>query len=220
MTTQYQQPLGVYGNLSELQIDVLQPARPLPMPAAGTDSAMQNELVGPQWRGGIRTVRYYYSPDAVVNDRFDSNNSLKGGLLREEFDRLQFDFASQLGTATTGTGQVIAPEVIAAQFRYSDGTQVLDEWNSELQKALPVAIEVRLWLRNRSETAQRTGDELANATQFVKSFPIWRSTIASGGMGGSSPTGSGGSNSGSTSGMGSGSSGSGSSSSGGSNSNF
>jgi prepilin-type N-terminal cleavage/methylation domain-containing protein len=228
-STTYQQPLGVYGNLNELQIDVLQPARPVAAPA--DQSAMSSdEVQAPLWRGGVRTVRYYCREgqrprsDVVVSERLGTTErSNFGGLVREEIDRSQFDFAQQVGTAGdfTQSGQVLAPEVLDVEFRYSDGTQVLDEWNSEQLGTLPVAIEVRMWLQNAdAEVASVDASDLADATQYVMTVPVWRSALASGGT--SRATMGSGSNTGSSS-SGSGTSGSGSTGSGdgsGSSSNF
>jgi hypothetical protein len=177
-----------------------------------------DEVQAPLWRGGVRTVRYYCREgdrprsDVIVSERFNSGeNATFGGLVREELDRSQYDFAQQVGTAGdfTQSGQVLAPEVLAVEFRYSDGTQVIDEWNSEQQGTLPVAIEVRMWLQNPHAEAEH-GDpgDLADATQYVMTVPIWRSALGSGSAGSS------GSGSGSGSTSGSSASGSGSSSAG------
>ncbi len=53
----------------------------------------------------------------------------------------QQDLASVAASA-----QMLAPEVTAAAFRYFDGSQWLESWDSSSQGALPLAVEVTLWL--------------------------------------------------------------------------
>ena len=53
----------------------------------------------------------------------------------------QQDLASVAASA-----QVLAPEVTAVAFRYFDGSQWLESWDSSAQGALPLAVEVTLWL--------------------------------------------------------------------------
>src|SRR5690606_16737299 len=112
--------------------------------------------------------------------------------------------------------QVLAPEVVAIQFRYSDGVQIYDTWDSESQQALPVAIEVRMWLQRpvelQSDITRGSANDISNASQFVMTIPLWRATLAgsASSSGSSSDTSSSNSTSGSSSG-GTGSSGSGNS---------
>jgi hypothetical protein len=50
-------------------------------------------------------------------------------------------------TANTSTA-LIAPEVTQIQFRYFDGSQLVDSWDMKEQNKLPVAIEVAIWLNS------------------------------------------------------------------------
>ncbi len=49
-----------------------------------------------------------------------------------------------LTSNTASEPQLLAPEVLALEFAYYDGQQLLDSWDSAAQKGLPVAIEIRL----------------------------------------------------------------------------
>ena len=51
----------------------------------------------------------------------------------------------------------MAPEVLHLEFRYFDGTEWLDEWDTEQEGGLPVAVEIAIWIalpdeRDRSQT--------------------------------------------------------------------
>jgi hypothetical protein len=105
----------------------------------------------------LKTVRYFVRQGNAVTPSAMDGTSLEpqtpavgptqvGGLLRQEIDRATRLGAEQLGDqATLETGQVlIAPEVVGLQFRYFDGTNLLDSWDMETMGGLPPAIEVIL----------------------------------------------------------------------------
>ena len=76
--------------------------------------------------------------------------------MRQEVARRMRVFAEQSGSSgILDEGAVlVAPEVTQIQFRYYDGSQLVDTWDmKELQK-LPLAIEISIWLRSaRAATA-------------------------------------------------------------------
>ena len=71
-----------------------------------------------------------------------------GGLVRQEIPRSARLWAEQSGnSAVLESGQtLIASEVVHIEFRYFDGTQVLDVWDMVEKNCLPVAIEISLWI--------------------------------------------------------------------------
>jgi hypothetical protein len=44
--------------------------------------------------------------------------------------------------------ELLAPEVVALEFRYFDGAELLDEWDSTAAKNLPLAVEISLAVAN------------------------------------------------------------------------
>lgn len=138
------QPLGVYGTLQELQIDVLREHSQYEVDSDGT-------IVAPTATSGITTVRYALEPGAAS---LGSTSSTRGGqlttgLVRQEVSRDLLNWANQAGNAASlvGTPQLVAPEVAQLEFRYFDGAQLLETWDSQLLEGqMPTAIELRLWL--------------------------------------------------------------------------
>ena len=57
-------------------------------------------------------------------------------------DRAVASFAmNNGGSLPEGTNQLIAPEVVEAQFRYFDGEQWMEEWDSDQMGGFPLAVE-------------------------------------------------------------------------------
>jgi hypothetical protein len=65
-------------------------------------------------------------------------------------------------TEASGTEELLAPEVTDIQFRYFDGSEWLDQWDSTEQNGLPVAVEVTVWLP-RPKATRSAGLGLGNA---------------------------------------------------------
>ncbi|MBL8892279.1 MAG: hypothetical protein JNL67_20050 [Planctomycetaceae bacterium] len=107
------------------------------------------------------------------------------GLLRMEFDRAAKRFADQGGGPVSGF-EMMAEEVKAIAFRYYDGEQWYQDWDSNEMRTLPVAIEIKLQVDPRSAEVRqqqaRAGDiEAAIALQeysVVVHLPIAESAAA------------------------------------------
>jgi len=161
---------GIYGNQYELQIDVSRLPRVEeyhPLLSADPLAAMLDVP------SDVKTVTYYVQSAGMVtqdagtlgttgtgfssSSSFGSESSLfaenpaeaSGGLVRRELDRSVTQWAIESGNAMglSQAGEVIAPEVVAIEFRYFDGLQWLTEWDMTLQASLPLAIEVMLAMR-------------------------------------------------------------------------
>ena len=109
----------------------------------------------------MKTIAYYLQPDtgatlanqALLADETTpvASSSSPGqgwgrGLVRRALDRAatQWAFENNDLSRLDATGEVIAQEVVALEFRYFDGQQWLTEWDSELAAGLPMAIEVAM----------------------------------------------------------------------------
>lgn len=83
------------------------------------------------------------------------------GLLRMEFDRAAKRFADQGGGPVSGF-EMMADEVKGLAFRYFDGEQWYQQWDSNEMRTLPVAIEITLQVDPRTaevmQQQARTGD--------------------------------------------------------------
>lgn len=113
--------------------------------------ASENELVKPA--GGVTSVAYYLamvqSPNTynLPNDLSTAqpeNGPPHTGLVRRAVDRATVRWAGDRGEfdSLLDNAELMAPEVQAIEFRYFDGTEWLEQWNSDELLGLPVAVEI------------------------------------------------------------------------------
>lgn len=150
------QPLGLYGNLQELQIDVLRERPSFEIDATGA-------VVAPTGVSGITTVRYLVGQGTATLGLAgpETSGGMGTGLVRQEVNRDLLNWANQMGSAATvaGNPKLIAPEVSRMEFRYFDGTTLYETWDTyAMQGQLPQAIELRLWFVE-TQTSQVDGTE-------------------------------------------------------------
>lgn len=145
---------GVYGGLDWLQVDISRLPRPDQVKAAIEPA--DGSLI-PVSLTDAKTVAYYLAlpDDSDSVDPLDPS-SWSGGLVRQELDRSVASWASSQGLLddSTSSESPLAPEVVVLEFRYSDGTSWLEEWDTSQSGALPVAIEVTLGIQ---AARQRSG---------------------------------------------------------------
>lgn len=143
--------LGIFGTLTELRIDraaqrgwrqITVPGTQLP-----TDA---DPLNMPQ------TVEYFFSEGRVMKSAEFAAGGVNAGTPLEGYTGLyrrqtpsSATTTTTSGTATTGSAgvaELLAPEVVQISFKYSDGTQWYEEWDSSVKQALPVAVEIKISL--------------------------------------------------------------------------
>ena len=142
---------GLYGNQYELQVDISRPPGPdkymfeLQAGSSNSPAALP---------GTAKTVAYYMidrreaAPTAGTIDVGIDTLGTAGfrGLFRRALDRAVAKWAGENGNTEElhYQGELIAPEVVALEFRYFDGTQWLEQWDTAEQGGLPVAVEIAL----------------------------------------------------------------------------
>ena len=214
-------PLGVSGTVADLYVDVTRMPRQEELFATvtGYTNAPQATGSNPGASGSsgtstgadvnppadLKTVHYMVRPGNTIEAGSAAATSLApaaqasaGGLVRQEVPRTMRVFGEQQGTSAIDSGGVlIAPEVTQIQFRYYDGSQLVDTWDMKELKKLPTAIEVSIWLRsNRAVTsaAEFTSDDaLGNSRQYRQVVYLPMSQLAADaaattGTDGSTPT--------------------------------
>jgi uncharacterized membrane protein YgcG len=232
-------PLGLNGSINELYVDSTRLPRREELFAtvtgytnapigvengagaigAGATSASMSRVVRPS---DLKTIRYFIRPGEVVPPGDVAATSLSpegqmaaGGLVRQEIPRSTRLWAEQSGnTAVLESGQsLIASEVVGIEFRYFDGTQVLDVWDMVEKSCLPAAIEISVWIAPLDAAETSTAGRY-DATGLANNAREYRQTVylpmsqlsnaagqaSSGASGGSSQSGSGAGTGGSTSG--------------------
>jgi len=138
---------GLYGNQYELQVDVshlpgLDQYESL-LEAAG-DSSLVDRV------SDVKTVAYYViDPQQSGLIYTQAGTQDCGGLVRRELDRAVTAWAAEQGQLvyTDQDQQPIAPEVTEIEFRYFDGSELVDEWDSVARGGLPVAVEIAIAIR-------------------------------------------------------------------------
>jgi len=140
---------GLYGNRHELSVDVSRLPRPDQYTAV---YAVGAEALRFDLPGDVKTVAYYLADDdATSTARTTSPATSVGqgrgrGLVRRSLDRAVTLWAVENGNldALDRNAELIAPEVTGLEFRYFDGAEWHEEWNSDENNGLPVAVEMAI----------------------------------------------------------------------------
>jgi hypothetical protein len=137
----------LYGNQSELQIDVSRFPRPEQydvVMSAGMDPLLAN--VGSH----LKTVSYYVrAANTTTTGSSQSSSMTSAGdvqpvLVRRVLNRAEAVFAAQLGDAGSFERgeQLLAEGVLAIDFLYFDGLDWYPDWDCSLRAGLPMAVSI------------------------------------------------------------------------------
>ena len=182
---------GLIGDSQSLVLHISRPSRDLSyssfQQATGT-AGRTSDLMSVSWflaspgaTGLAGEVGNLAAADRTGAGGTDSTTAaFTGGLSRLEGDRMAIEYADvQADTqALAGTAEVLAPEIIAIQFRYFDGQTWVDVWDSAAAGALPQAVEVTFGFRKDSPQDRDTihvvsdGVELGEFVRHVIHVPL------------------------------------------------
>ena len=104
----------------------------------------------------VKTVAYYVKsadgtaePGSANFGRAATVSQGGTGLIRRQLARAVTKYANNGGNsqALSNTGDVVAPEVSAIEFRYFDGSAWANSWDSTETRSLPMAVEINLSIR-------------------------------------------------------------------------
>lgn len=173
---------GLIGNQNVLQIDIsrlprieeyaplaIDPTKIIDIPS---DLKTVTYLVQTEGViGGVVDPLADWTGQAIGADAAGSNSG--GGLVRRLIDRATTLKASNDGAIfrLNASGQIIAPEVVAIEFRYFDGLLWIDFWDSDQNGSLPIAIEITLTIRpvgSPSDGLQPETEDLATYRHLVR----------------------------------------------------
>lgn len=168
---------GLYGGLDWLRIDVVRAARQSGTSADSDATTAGSSASSPQSAQQIETIVYYVvPPDATLSAVSAASPENKGGLVRRQFPRIAAAFAADSGQLdyTDGSGTPIAAEVTAAEFRYYDGTDWLEDWDTAENGGLPMAVEMRIFIRSQTAGEQSASEDAGETaeTQYRLVVPI------------------------------------------------
>jgi hypothetical protein len=140
---------GLYGNATQLQIDVSRlPRMDQYRFSNQTGSSQTNQSASsmPVDRlSDVKNVTYYLYGESFSSGAGEASSS-NFGLIRREVDRAS-SVASSEQNQTGGLSEgdiLLASEVKSIEFLYFDGSDWLDYWDSSVQGSLPSAVEITL----------------------------------------------------------------------------
>lgn len=172
---------GLIGNQTQIQVDLSRLPRleeyVLMMDQDATDiddipsdlKTVAYFVQPPGTIGGIEDSLSTMIPDAELTESLalsDGENG-GGGLVRRSLDRAATTQAASTGAMTllNQTGELLAPEVLAIEFEYWDGTMWQFQWSSDEFGELPMAVKVVLTMADPTVMAADGSGPDASATR-------------------------------------------------------
>lgn len=146
-------PPGIYGSQYQLMVDVSRIPRTSEYNQTTGSIGMLSDVPG-----DVKSVTYMLQSggplgvqDSMLQVSTANQNTLisNSGLVRRALDRNVLKYAEENATSTSlnSSGDLIAPEVVAMEFAFYDGTQWLYQWDSS-QQGLPWLVQITLALQS------------------------------------------------------------------------
>jgi hypothetical protein len=166
--------VGLYGSAGTLQFDMSR------LPRVDEYEALysaNSELGVVDIPSDIKTVTYFVctedsfdgakNPDLMSGAPQPSVSGRGRGLMRRELSQAVASWAEANGNlnATYSDAKLLADEVVGLQFRYYDGVDWLDDWNSDDLGGLPFAVEITVTIQptyamSEDALAQYSADDI------------------------------------------------------------
>jgi len=163
---------GVYGELDWLRIDVVQAARPSTSSYETSAPSAESE---PPLARQIKTITYYVVPPQQGTAAALSAGSGEsgGGLVRHELVGPAAARVAELGLLEYRDQQItpLAAEVEAVEFRYHDGDDWVESWDTAVCGTLPSAIEIRLFLSPIPQRDNRPAGSVGGTSEDPAGLP-------------------------------------------------
>ena len=142
---------GLVGDDSGLQIDLGR------IPRLDEYVAAQSQSSAPVT--DVRRVMYYLanSASSIVSTSGAGSSATSGtGLIRSEANHATAQYTADTGGDSTSTanGSVVAPEVLALEFSYFDGSEWVSAWDTTTYNGLPQLIKISIALADPAHTKQ------------------------------------------------------------------
>lgn len=146
-------PPGIYGSQYQLMVDVSRIPRTSEYNQTTGSIGMLSDVPG-----DVKSVTYMLQSggplgvqDSMLQVSTANQNTLisNSGLVRRALDRNVLKYAEENATSTSlnSSGDLVAPEVVAMEFAFYDGTQWLYQWDSS-QQGLPWLVQITLALQS------------------------------------------------------------------------
>ncbi|UUO04481.1 prepilin-type N-terminal cleavage/methylation domain-containing protein [Blastopirellula sp. J2-11] len=153
--------IGLYGNATELQFDMSRLPRVDEYDPEYVGFRSQKLADKPS---DVKTVTYYLlipgsAYQGTVGDSADRTVE-QSGLVRRVLDRSVTQWALENGDTEQldATAEIIAPEVCFLNFRYFDGYEWYEEWDSSAMGGLPLAVDIVVAIRSTDDRGSAIDD--------------------------------------------------------------
>lgn len=180
---------GLYGDSNSLVIYIKRPRRLPPRVAAQKSTDEDESLLESMNGSGLRCVSWYQNDvssvgamiDSTILDSFESEDLTapggSSGLCRLDHDATDLKSSEDVFVLVSSDAQLLAPEVTEVRFRYFDGVDWVEEWDSTLQERLPNAVEVTLTFETVELPAKQMVfepplEDSDNTVRFVIALPM------------------------------------------------
>ena len=119
----------------------------------------------------IKSVAYFFSPITAGYDPKVARreNEIRGGMYRREIDRAVANFRGQetLQIQPDDFAQLVASEIAEIQFRYFDGNNWTQQWDSDEEGGFPRAVEISIVVDPRRTSSATTGYQYNGFDQTI-----------------------------------------------------
>ena len=128
--------------------------------------------------GDVRNVSWYFATSGASTGGFVAPQNASG-LLRREADGAIARWAGETGGASLldEAAEILAPEVVALQFSYFDGTQWLTEWDSDAEGGLPMVVEIAVALLDPSKPPPVQAFSFATPAAEQSGYLVYRQLV-------------------------------------------
>ncbi len=126
----------------------------------------------------MRNVYWYFASSTTASSGFVAPQGANG-LLRREADGAVARWTSENAGAAVldQSAQALAPEVVALQFSYFDGTEWLTDWDSDVRAGLPVAVEIALAMVDPSVPLPTQSFSFATPASEQPGYRVYRQLV-------------------------------------------
>jgi hypothetical protein len=128
--------------------------------------------------GDVRNVSWFFAGSGSGTSGMVAPQNATG-LLRREADGAVARFSSETGGASQldQAAEALAPEVVALQFSYFNGTEWVTEWDSDAQGGLPVVIEIAVALLDSSKPVPVQTFSFATPAAEQSGYLVYRQLV-------------------------------------------
>jgi hypothetical protein len=126
----------------------------------------------------VRSISWFFAGSGTSSSGFVAPQGATG-LLRGEADGAIARYSSENGGTSLldQASETLAPEVVALQFSYYDGTQWLTEWDSDSQGGLPTVVEIAVALLDPSQPPPVQAFSFATPAAQQSGYLVYRQLV-------------------------------------------